>query len=193
MERTSWMKSVVWPRTRIFSPRAMGPLSLRAITLMRAKKSSTSPRTFSLLEAVGAGRTSFAGAFLRAGAFFAARTFFFAGLRFFDAGFAFFFLAMTSPFRSGRAGPGRLPGVGLDLDGGVADVESLAQVGVQLFDQVLLAGHALPGQGQVHGEGVDVRAQAPDVKVPDGARSRDLLDGQDDPVPLHALGGAFEE
>lgn len=78
------------------------------------------------------------------------------------------------------AAVGGLAAGGLELDGGVGDVELVAEGAIDGFEDVAAVGHRHVGDGDVAGKGVGVGAERPDVEVVDVEDAFDRLHGLSD-------------
>jgi len=67
--------------------------------------------------------------------------------------------------RRGGAAVGGLAAGDLKLDGGVGDVEAVAQSALDVGEDATAFRHRHLGDGDVAGECVGLRAEAPDVKI----------------------------
>ena len=80
-------------------------------------------------------------------------------------------------FGWGAAAVGGLAAGGFKLDGSVGDLEAVAESAVDAVEDAAALGHGHLGDGDVAGEGVRVRAEAPDVEVVDVVDAGDGLHG----------------
>jgi len=80
-------------------------------------------------------------------------------------------------FGWGAAAVSGLAAGGFELDGGVGDLEAVAEGAVDAAEDGAALGHGHLGDGDVAGEGVGVRAEAPDVEVMDVEDTGDGLHG----------------
>ncbi len=80
-------------------------------------------------------------------------------------------------FGWGAAAVGGLAAGGLELDGGVGDLEAIAEGAVDAVEDGAALGHGHLGDGDVAGQGVRAGAEAPDVEVVDVEDAGDRLHG----------------
>ena len=95
--------------------------------------------------------------------------------------------------RRGGAAVGGLAADDLELDGGVGDVEAVAQGGVDGVEDGGGAGDGHLADGDVAGEGVRGRAERPDVQVVYVEDAGDGVDGGADVGQREGAGRAFEQ
>ena len=93
----------------------------------------------------------------------------------------------------GGAAVGGFAAGGFELDGGVGDVELVAEGLVEAFEDAATVGHGHVSDGDVAGEGVGAGAQGPDVEVVDVDDAGDGLHRLADGGELEVARGAFEE
>lgn len=96
-------------------------------------------------------------------------------------------------FGWGGAAVGGFAAGGFELDGGVGDVELVAEGLIEAFEDATAVGHGHVADGDVAGEGVRAGAEGPDVEVVDVDDAGDGLHGFADGGELEVVGSAFEE
>ena len=96
-------------------------------------------------------------------------------------------------FRRGGAAVGGLAADDLKLDGGVGDVEAVAQGRVDGIEDGSGAGDGHFGDGDMAGEGVRCRAERPDMQVVDVEDAGDGVDGGANVGERECARRAFEQ
>jgi hypothetical protein len=98
-------------------------------------------------------------------------------------------------FEWGRGGAavGGFAAADLELDGGVGDVEAVAQGAVDAFEDLGALGDGHLGDGDMAGQGVGGGAERPAVEVVDIEHAGNLAEGGADVGQRDGGGGAFEQ